>query len=72
VVGTTHAHDAPVLAEGLIEDILLQAVPCARVIFPVEQEAAELVGPDFAALLEEELQFAQEVLVAEGVEGVFS
>jgi len=70
MVGTSHAHDAPVLAVGVLEDILLQAVPCARVIFPVEQEAAELVGPDFAALLEEELQLAQKVLVAQGVEGV--
>src|SRR5690606_6955940 len=70
MVGTGTGDDASVLAVGLFEDVLLQAVSSTGIVFPIEQEPAEFVGPEFAALLEEELQFAQKVLVAQGVEGV--
>ena len=62
--------DALIFAVSLVEDFLFQAVPYAGIAFPVEQEAGKFVSPEFAALLEEELQFPQEVLVAERVEGV--
>ena len=59
----TPAHDAPLLSVGLLENILFQTVTGAGVAFPVEKEVTKFVGPGFAALLEEELQFAQAVLV---------
>jgi len=50
-------------SEPKFEHHLIQPVLGAGGVFPVEQEADEFGGPELAALLEEELQFAQQVLV---------
>ena len=70
MVGTSLEDDSPVLAVSLLEDVLLQSVFGTGIALPVEQEPAELVGPYFTRVPGEELQFAQQVLVAEGVESL--
>ena len=64
------AKDGPVVRVSLMEMGFVQTVLDQRIVFPVEQEAAQFGGPGFVLFLRQEFQFAQQVLVAERVQRV--
>ena len=62
------ADDGVVVVTGFFEHLFIQALLGAGIQFPIEQEATQFRRPELAALFEEELQFTQEVLVAQSVQ----
>ena len=64
---TALAQNGLIPGMGSFELRFVQTRTGEGIVFPVEQESAQLVGPGLLVFLPEELQFAQQVLVAQRV-----